>query len=99
MTGKFAAGDPIRVRDEYVPGHVRTPDYVKGRPGRIATKLGDFRNPEELAYGDSGLPEQTLYKIEFRQSDLWDDYHGASDDALYIDLYEHWLDSTKEENA
>lgn len=100
MTGKFAAGDQVRVRDEHTPGHIRTPDYVKGKPGRVATALGDFRNPEELAYGDSGLPKRPLYKVEFRQTSLWDnDYHGAPDDALYIDLYEHWLEPAGEEQA
>ena len=51
-----------------------------------------MKDPESLAYGGSGLPEKHLYKVAFRQKDLWDGYAGSPDDALYIDIYEHWLD-------
>lgn len=89
---KFAPGDPIRVRDEEKPGHVRTPAYIKGKSGWVSSFLGEFPNPEDLAYGGSGLPEKPLYKVGFRQAELWDDYTGSQDDTLHIDLYEHWLE-------
>ena len=90
MTGeKFEPGDRVRVRAEEKPGHVRTPGYVRGKPGRVASVLGEFRDPESLAYGSSGLPEKPLYKVGFRQEDLWNDYAGAEDDTLYVDIYEH----------
>jgi hypothetical protein len=54
--------------------------------------IGTFPNPEELAYGLSGLPERPLYKVGFRQTDLWDDYEGSAEDYLYADVYEHWLE-------
>ena len=56
MTARFDPGDPVRIRTEDRRGHVRTPDYVKGKTGRIETLLGTFKNPESLAYGGSGLP-------------------------------------------
>ena len=73
-------------------GHVRTPDYTKGKPGRIAEILGGFPNPERLAYGGDGLPERPLYKVGFRQADLWQGYGCSPADVLFIDLYEHWLE-------
>ena len=72
-------------------GHIRTPYYAKGKPGWIAKVLGAFPNPECLAYGGDGLPERPLYKVGFRQADLWDGYDGSPEDALFIDIYEHWL--------
>jgi hypothetical protein len=54
--------------------------------------IGPFPNPEDLAYGLSGLPERNLYKVGFRQVDLWDDYEGPAEDCLYTDVYEHWLE-------
>ena len=94
---RFEAGDPVRVRADEKPGHVRTPHYVRGKTGRIERALGAFKNPELLAYGESGLPERPLYKVGFRQVDLWDGYPGPADDALYVDLYEHWLEPAREE--
>ena len=92
MTGEqFEPGDRVRVRADEKPGHVRTPDYVRGKQGRVDSVLGEFRNPESLAYGGSGLPEKPLYKVGFRQRELWNDYDGTQDDTLYVDIYEHWL--------
>lgn len=88
----ISPGDAVRVLEMEKVGHVRTPDYVKGKTGRVASVLGEFKDPESLAYGGSGLPEKALYKVVFRQTDLWEDYAGSPDDMLYVDVYEHWLE-------
>ncbi len=88
---RFAPGDAVWVRDTEKEGHVRTPDYTKGKPGWISELLGVFPNPESLAYGGDGLPEKPLYKVGFRQADLWNDYEGLAEDVLFVDIYEHWL--------
>jgi len=97
MAAKFEPGDPVLVRADTKPGHVRTPSYVKGKTGRIAEVLGVFEDPETLAYGGSGLPKKPLYKVGFRQTDLWERYTGSTGDTLYTDIYEHWLEPTQEE--
>ena len=89
---RFAPGDAVRVRDVEKEGHVRTPDYTKGKPGRIVEVLGAFPDPERLAYGGDGLPQKPLYKVGFRQVDLWKGYGGPPEDALFVDIYEHWLE-------
>jgi nitrile hydratase subunit beta len=94
---RFEPGEAVRVRAEEKSGHIRTPNYVRGKTGQIEKVLGTFRNPESLAYGGSGLPEKPLYKVGFRQSDLWDGYAGPADDTLYIDIYEHWLEPARKE--
>jgi len=84
----------VRVRADWPPGHVRTPAYVRGKPGWIERIHGDFRNPELLAYGRDGLPLRTLYMVGFRQMDLWPSrYAESSNDHLYVDIYDHWLES------
>jgi len=88
----FEPGDRVRVLPAEKPGHVRTPDYVKGKAGWVEAVVGAFPNPEELAYGLSGLPERPLYRVGFLQIDLWDDYTGPAEDHLYADIYEHWLE-------
>lgn len=92
MTYRFAVGDPVRVREDDPPGHMRTPFYTRGKPGVVVARHGTFRNPEELAYGKPGLPEKPLYMVRFRQADLWPDYAGPADDHLEADIYEHWLE-------
>jgi nitrile hydratase subunit beta len=99
MAARFEPGDRVRVLSEDRPGHVRSPGYVRGRTGRVESVLGEFRNPESLAYGETGLPERPLYKVSFRQTDLWDDYAGLADDELTADIYEHWLEPAEEETA
>ena len=59
---------------------------------RRRAAIGPFPNPEDLAYGHSGLPARTLYKVGFRQADLWEEYEGPAEDILYADVYEHWLE-------
>ena len=99
MTAAFGPGDRVRVRPSDKPGHVRTPEYLKGKTGWVESVLGEFRNPEDLAYGLSGLPERPLYKVGFRQEDLWSDYEGPADDYLYADIYEHWLEREEGETV
>ena len=88
----YKAGDRVRVLPAEKPGHVRTPGYLKGKSGWVEAVIGPFPNPEDLAYGLSGLPERNLYKVGFKQEDLWDDYDGSVEDYLYAEIYEHWLE-------
>ncbi len=83
-------GERVRVREDFPPGHLRTPVYIRGKVGVVTRRLGDFRNPELLALRLEG-PKRTLYEVRFRQVDVWPDYHGAAHDCLDIDLYDHWL--------
>ena len=92
MSAAFAAGDRVRVRRADPPGHLRTPCYARGLSGVVERYLGDFANPEELAYGRSGLPKQPLYRVRFRQADVWPDYAGPPADTVDIEIYQHWLE-------
>ncbi len=38
---RFGPGDAVRVLDAENEGHVRTPGYVKGKSGRVASALGE----------------------------------------------------------
>ena len=75
-----------------MPGHHRTPAYIKGKTGRVAVLCGVFPNPESLAYGGSGLPSQPLYRVAFEQSEVWDSYRGPPGDTVHVDIYQHWLE-------
>ena len=90
--GDFAPGDRVVVRRAWPPGHVRTPAYIRGHVGVIERSLGAFPNPEELAFRRSGLPAPMLYRVRFRQRDLWPDYAGQPSDTIDVEIYRTWLE-------
>jgi len=92
IAAKFRPGDAVRVRQADPPGHIRTPFYIRGHTGVIERLCGLFRNPEELAFRRSGLPAQPLYRVRFRQQDVWPDYRGPAHDTVDIEIYQHWLE-------
>ena len=89
---RFRAGDRVKVRRADVPGHVRTPWYIRGHEGVVERLCGAYPNPEELAYARSGLPAQPLYRVRFLQRDVWPQYGGNPVDTVDIEIYQHWLD-------
>jgi hypothetical protein len=91
MSHKLAAGDAVQVLRTNPPGHRRTPYYIRGKPGIVERVCGEFPNPEELGHGFDGLPKKQLYRVRFRQQDLWPDYSGGDGDTVDVDVYEHWL--------
>lgn len=91
MSAPYAKGERVRVAALNPPGHRRTPFYVRGKTGVVERYVGEFRNPEELAYGFAGEPRRKLYRVRFRQRDVWPAYQGGADDTVDVDIYEHWL--------
>src|SRR5215471_11677545 len=91
----FAPGDAVRVSAKPAVGHCRTPWYLRGKKGVIASVQGAFRDPERLAYHKPGFPRQTLYKVRFTQRELWGRYHGPATDHLEADIYEGWLEPAR----
>jgi nitrile hydratase subunit beta len=91
----FKPGDRVRVLKAAPLGHVRTPWYVRGHAGVVERLCGAFPNPEELAYARSGEPRQPLYRVRFLQRELWPDYAGGPDDAMEVEIYQHWLEAAR----
>lgn len=88
----FRVGDRIIVRAAYPIGHVRVPYYIRGKSGVIERLCGVYANPEELAYARPGLPKQPLYRVRFRQAEVWQDYRGNDADSVDVEIYQHWLE-------
>ena len=88
----FRPGDRVAVRKAWPLGHIRTPHYIRGHVGSIERLCGSFPMPEELAQQRSGLPAQPLYRVRFRQRDVWPDYRGGADDAVEVEIFQHWLE-------
>ena len=89
---RFRPGERVRVLKAFPPGHIRTPAYIRGHVGEVERICGAFPNPEELAQMRSGLPPQPLYRVRFRQKDVWPDYAGNPGDVLEVEIFQHWLE-------
>jgi nitrile hydratase len=89
---KFKPGERVKVLKAYPLGHVRTPYYIRGCVGTVERICGAFPNPEELAQMRDGLPPLPLYRVRFRQHDVWPDYKGNPSDVLEIEIFQHWLE-------
>lgn len=89
---RFAPGARVRVRRADPPGHIRAPWYIRGQAGEVERLCGAFPNPEELAYNRPGLPAEPLYRVRFRQRELWPDYVGPVEDTIEVEIYQHWLE-------
>jgi nitrile hydratase len=98
---RFAPGDAVLVKDDWPerrgPCHIRTPHYLRGQPGRIARVLGEFANPEDLAFSRPA-PIGTLYHVVFARPPLWQE--GEAGDDVLVEVFEHWLEpATPERQA
>ena len=89
---RFKRGERVKVMKAYPLGHVRTPYYIRGCTGTVERVCGAFPNPEELAQMRDGLPKLPLYRVRFRQKEVWPDYRGNEDDVLEVEIFQHWLE-------
>ncbi len=88
----LTAGTAVRVRDDWPetrgPCHIRTPHYLRGHTGTVLRHLGDFRNPEDLAFARPA-PTLPLYHVAFAPRSIWPDA-GAGE--LVVEIFEPWLE-------
>lgn len=88
----LAPGTPVRVRDDWPelrgPCHIRTPHYLRGRAGTVVRHLGDFLNPEDLAFARPAarLP---LYHVAFEPRAIWPDGGGSE---ILVEVFGSWLE-------
>ena len=92
LPAEFVTGEKVRVRKSAPLGHIRTPFYIRGHVGVIERFCGSFPNPEELAQMRNGLPAIPLYRVRFKQKEVWPDYKGPDSDVVEIEIFQHWLE-------
>jgi len=89
----FMAGETVRVKNEWPetsgPVHIRTPHYVRGVVGQVVRRLGEFPNPEDLAFARPA-ERKPLYHVRFRKGAIWAE--ANPDDELLIEIFGHWLE-------
>jgi nitrile hydratase len=87
---RYRLGDWVRARTLNPPGHTRLPRYVRGRLGVIERCHGAHIFPDSNAH-DLGEEPRHLYSVRFAARELWGDAAGE-EDAVYLDLWEPYLD-------
>jgi nitrile hydratase beta subunit len=86
---RFKAGDRVRVREDYVPGHVRMPGYIRGRTGTVVGESPAYPFPDAQAHAIESQDEPT-YDVRFRTEDLWP---NSSDSALvHVGVFQSYLE-------
>ena len=90
----FSNGARVRVRNDWPetrgPCHIRTPYYVRGETGTVVRHLGNFENPEDLAFARPAA-QLPLYHVRFDQPAIWQE--GRAGDEVLIEIFENWLEA------
>ncbi len=63
------------------PLHIRTPHYLRGYQGRILRFLGQYPNPEDLAFARPAS-DQSLYHLAFPLSELWPEVSSSKSTSI-----------------
>jgi nitrile hydratase beta subunit len=86
---RFKPGDRVRVRSDYVPGHVRMPGYIRGKSGVVVGESPAYPFPDAHAHGVEAQDEPT-YDVRFRSEDLWP---NSADPALvHVGVFQSYLE-------
>jgi nitrile hydratase subunit beta len=85
----FAIGEKVRVKNEFVPGHVRMPAYIRGKAGVVVGISPNYPFPDAAGHGMQA-PMEPTYDVRFRSRDLWPD---SCDDALnHVGVFQSYLE-------
>ena len=88
---RFNVGDIVQVLSLGKTGHVRIPHYIRNQVGEVIQYCGTYLNPEDLAVGKTAGKAVDLYRVRFRQTDLWPLENHPPQDRLVLEIYDHWL--------
>jgi nitrile hydratase len=88
----FDVGDEVKIRNIHPEGHTRCPQYVRRAEGTIDEIRGTFVLPDANAHHEGENPEP-VYSVEFSSSELWGEETAGTNETVYIDLWESYLEA------
>ena len=86
---RFQPGDRVRVRDDYVPGHVRMPGYIRGKTGVVVSESPAYPFPDAHAHALAAQDEPT-YDVRFRSEDIWPQSADAA--LVHVGVFQSYLE-------
>ena len=85
----FRPGDRVRVKLDFVPGHIRMPGYIRGKSGVVVGVSPAYPFPDAHAHGIHAEDEPT-YDVRFRSEDLWP--QGSDSALVHVGVFESYLE-------
>lgn len=86
---RFRPGDRVRVKEEYVAGHIRMPAYIRGKIGVVVSESPAYPYPDAHAHAVDAADEPT-YDVRFRAEDLWP--NGADPAQVHAGVFQSYLE-------
>jgi nitrile hydratase beta subunit len=86
---RYARGDRVRVKEEFIPGHIRMPAYIRGKTGVVVAESPAYPFPDAHAHGVHADPEPT-YDVAFKAEELWP--HGADSALVHVGVFQSYLE-------
>jgi nitrile hydratase len=85
----FKPGDRVRVKLDFVPGHIRLPAYVRGKIGTVVGESPPYPFPDAHAHGIQAEDEPT-YDVRFHAEDLWP--NGCDPALVHVGVFQSYLE-------
>lgn len=82
-------GDKVKVKTDYVPGHVRMPGYIRGKSGVVVHVSPAYPFPDAHAHGVKSDDEPT-YDVRFDAQELWP--NSADPAFVHVGVFESYLE-------
>jgi nitrile hydratase len=81
-------GDRVRVKDDFVPGHIRMPGYIRGKQGVVVGISPAYPYPDAHGHGlDSSW--QRSFDVRFSSRHLWPE--GAEEAEVQVGVFHSYL--------
>jgi nitrile hydratase len=90
---RFKPGDRVRVKDEYVSGHVRMPAYIRGKSGVVVSETPVYPFPDAHAHGVKAVDEPT-FDVQFRAEELWPNAADPAD--VCVGVFQSYLERVRD---
>ncbi|MFO1158001.1 MAG: nitrile hydratase subunit beta [Reyranellaceae bacterium] len=85
----FKPGDRVRVRSDYVQGHVRMPGYIRGKTGVVVSESPAYPFPDAHAHGVAAADEPT-FDVRFDAEELWP--NSADPAFVHVGVFQSYLE-------
>ena len=89
---RFRPGDRVRVKLDFVPGHIRLPAYIRGKVGTVVGESPVYPFPDAHAHGIHAEDEPT-YDVQFRAEDLWP--NGCDPALVHVGVFQSYLERAR----